>query len=58
MADKAKTLGKSCIALDVNSTSPAVRFYERNGFHTLIETRLPDLDAQGVPPSYRMMKQI
>ncbi len=57
-ADKAKALGKSCLVLDVYITNLAARFYARKGFRTIIETRLPDLEAQGVLPIHRMMKQI
>ena len=53
----ANSLGKSSLVLDVSSTNPAGR-YDREGFRTQIETRVPDLDAQGIAPMYRMVKQI
>jgi ribosomal protein S18 acetylase RimI-like enzyme len=42
--------------LDVNSSIPAVKFYEHLGMKAVVETRVPDIT--GVPMHYRMVKSL
>lgn len=51
--DRARAAGSRWLHLDVDSSTPAVRFYERLGFETLVESRVPSIP--GVHTHYRMV---
>jgi len=46
---------RSC-HLDVDSSTPAVQFYERLGMRILVETRVPVIP--GVHAHYRMVREL
>lgn len=50
--------GAAFLELDVLSDNPAVRFYESMGLELYAETRAPAPDAFGVPPEYRMGREL
>jgi ribosomal protein S18 acetylase RimI-like enzyme len=53
---RAAEAGCAALHLDVDSSSPAVRFYLRLGFEVLVETRVPSIP--GVQAHYRMVRKI
>jgi ribosomal protein S18 acetylase RimI-like enzyme len=57
LVDAARARGRAAgcrsLHLDVDSSVPAVRFYERLGFEVLVETRVPRIP--GVHTHYRMI---
>ena len=50
--------GLGHLELDVLSDNPAVRFYESMGLALYAETRAPAPSEYGVPPEYRMGREI
>ena len=50
--------GCKYLELDVLSDNPAVQFYESFGLELYAETRAPAPGAFGVPPEYRMGRQL
>ena len=50
--------GLEALELDVLSDNPAVRFCESMGLRLYAETRAPAAQAFGVPPKYRMAREI
>ncbi len=48
-------LGKKVVWLDVMTTSPALDFYQKNGFYTI---SLYDLDYPGLKDGYREMQRM
>jgi ribosomal protein S18 acetylase RimI-like enzyme len=54
--EKAVAAGCRSVHLDVDSSVPAVQFYERLGFEMVVETRVPRITA--VHPHYRMVLEL
>jgi ribosomal protein S18 acetylase RimI-like enzyme len=55
---RARSEGLSSVHLDTDATKPAVGFYRRMGLSLLVETRVPALEAAGIPPHDRMVKAV
>jgi GNAT superfamily N-acetyltransferase len=53
---RARTAGYRTCHLDVDSSRPAVQFYQRLGMSVLVETRVPSIP--GVHTHYRMVKSL
>lgn len=59
IAATARAHGATLLQTDVDSGNPgAVNFYRRNGFETVVETRVPMLEAFALPVSLRMAKML
>ena len=56
--DTAREEGRRSVSLDVYATNPAVRFYERMGMETMVETNIPAFNEAGVGLHYRMVKTL
>ncbi len=56
--DHARAAGLAAVHLDVAADNPAVAFYERCGFVKTVETRVPGLDAHGIAPHWRMVRNL
>jgi ribosomal protein S18 acetylase RimI-like enzyme len=56
--DRAKEKGYNQCQLDVASDNPAVNFYYDMGMEIISETRVIQLEKNGVPSHYRMVKLI
>lgn len=54
--DRAQEKGYNQCQLDVASDNPAVNFYHRMGMEIISETRVIQLEMNGVPSHYRMVK--
>ena len=54
--DRVQEKGYSQCHLDVASDNPAVNFYHRMGMEIISETRVIQLENNGVPSHYRMVK--
>lgn len=52
--ERARGAGLARVQLDVYDGNPAVRLYERVGMRTIVETRVPPLEAEGVGLHLRM----
>ena len=57
--EKAKSEGLKSIHLDIPSASPALKYYQRLGYQTLVETRLCQLrENENVPSHLRLVKTL
>lgn len=57
--EKARSEGLKSIHLDIPSASTAIKFYQRLGYQTLVETRLCQLrEDENVPSHLRMVKTL
>jgi ribosomal protein S18 acetylase RimI-like enzyme len=54
----ARAADASAVHLDVAADNPALAFYERNGFVRTARTHVPALDAQGIAPHWRMVRDL
>lgn len=55
----ARAQGSNELHTDVDSGNPgAVRFYQKNGFELMTETRVPMLEKYNLPTSLRMVKTL
>ena len=52
--EKARAAGHARVQLDVYEGNPAFRLYERVGMRTVVETRVPPLEAEGIGLHLRM----
>ncbi len=52
--DRARSAGLARLHLDLYAENPARRLYERAGLCTIVETRVPPLEAEGIGVHLRM----
>lgn len=52
--DRARSAGLARLHLDLYAENPARRLYERAGLRTIVETRVPPLEAEGIGVHLRM----